>query len=448
MDIQQQNIDKLQAVLKIKLSKEDYSASYDQALKNYRKQVKMPGFRPGHVPMGMVKKMYGKSILADELNKLINEAIHQHITDKKLNVLGNPLPKENGQTEGNWEQPGDFEFEYELGLAPEFEISLSKKQKFTLNKVKIDDKMIDEQVMDMAKRFGSMSQPTESEATDMLMGTFVQLDGNDEILAGGVMHDGTISIEFVEDKKTQKSLIGVHIGDHLILDPHKISKGHDDMGRMLGITHEEVHHWTGNVRFTINEMRRLAAAPVDQALFDKVFGKDNITDEKAFRARVAEDLSKMFEKDSERLLKKEISDKLVADTKITLPDAFLKRWIRAANEKPVTPEQIEADYPNYAKGLQWQLIENKLIKDHNVKVEPKEVIDHAKSLIAAQYAQYGLPLDDAQLESFARNSMSNQEEAQRMYENLYQERVLDVCKELVEVKEKSVSYDDFVKLFS
>jgi trigger factor len=446
MDIQQEKVDELNAVLKIKLAPEDYKPQVDKALKQYKKQVNMPGFRPGMVPMSVVKKQYGKSVLAEEINKVLSETIQKHIEEKELNILGNPLPKETDQVEGDWDDPQEFKFEYDLALAPDFEIKLSAKDKFTYHKIKIDKKLIDQQVKDLAKRYGKMSEPKESGETDMLMGQFVELDEKDEIKEGGIMQDATISVEFVEDKATKKKLTGLKVGDEVVVDPHKVSKGHDDLAKMLEISHEQVHDIKTNFRFKVNEIKRLEPAEVNQELFDKIYGEGEIKSVDEFRKKVAEDLEKTFETDQKRLLQRDITKKLIDKINPTLPDEFLKRWIKMANEKPLTEEQIEEDYPNYSRSLKWQLIENKFIKDNDLKVEPEEAVNHVKKMMAEQYAQYGLPADEEQLNMVAQQALSNKEESQRIFENLYEEKVIETIKEKVKVDEKEVSMDKFIEM--
>lgn len=445
MEISQQNIDELNAVLTLKLSKEDYFDKYESALKQYRKQVNMPGFRAGHVPLGLVKKQYGKSILADEINKVINESLNSHIVDNKLKVLGNPLPKATETVEGDWDNPDAFTFEYEIGLSPEVEIKLPKKA-MEMAVVDVDDKLIDQQVEDMARRFGKMSTPESSADKDMIMATLVQLDDKDEILEGGIMKDVTISLEFLEDKKTIKDLTGLKSGMTRVVNPHHISRGHDDLGRMLDINHDEVHDLKGNFKLTVNDVKRMTPAEINEELFNKVFGEGNVKTETEFRERIKADLDKMFRNDAERFFKKQLADKLIEDLNPPLPDDFLKRWIAAANEKPLTPEQIEAEYPSYAESLKWQLIQNRVIEENELDVKPEEVVQHVKEMITQQYAQYGMPLDEEQLNTMAANAMTNREESQRVAEMIYENKVVDTLKEKTKIKEKAFSYDDFLKL--
>lgn len=445
MDITQENVDKLNAKLKIKLTPEDYEKEYNEALKRARKSVNIPGFRPGHVPMSLVKKQYGPSLLADELNKILNDSLYRHINENKLQVLGNPLPVENDADNGDWSNPSDFEFEYEIGLAPKINLKLDK-MKATLHTIKVDDKLVDQQVEDYARRFGSLSEPAESDEKDLLMGTFVQLNSKDEILEGGIMNDGTISVEFIDDKKTKKALTGLKKEDTVVVDPYKVSRGHEDMARMLGITPEEVDQLDSNFNFKVNEIKRLTPNEVDQTLFDKVFGADEVKDLEDFRNRITERLKGEFKRDEEWLLKREVSKELVDKINPDLPDEFLKRWIMMSNEKPITPEQIEQDYEGYSKGLKWQLIEGTIARENELNVEHDEVEAFAMQNIASQYAQYGMNIEGDELKNLAGNSLSNREEYRRIYDMLIENKVIGVCRENMKIKEKEVSLDDFRKL--
>ncbi|MCB0761309.1 MAG: trigger factor [Flavobacteriales bacterium] len=444
MEITQNNIDKLNAKLTIKLGKEDYDARYNEALKTARKSMSLPGFRPGHVPMSLVKKKYGAAVLAEELNTLLSDKINEHVRENNLHLLGQPLPVEK-KGEGDFENPSDFEFEYEMGLAPEFDLNLDKF-KVTYHTIKVDDKLVDKQIQDMAKRYGRLTEPDASEDSDLLMTTLIELDENDEIKEGGMMSDATVSIEFVEDKKTKKALTGLKKNDEIVVDPHKISKGHDDLARMLNTTHEAVHHIHTNFKLRVNEVKRLIPSDINQELFDKVFGKDAVKDEAEFRTRVQDDMTNHFKGDETWLFKREASRELVDGVKMELPDEFLKRWIHATNENPINDSDLDKEYPAYAKGLKWQLIMNRILDEHQIRVESEEVMNHAKENIASQFAQYGMPIPDEELEKYAANMLQNQEEVRKIFDRLYEDKVIDKCRELMKVKDKEVAYDDFVKL--
>ena len=447
MNVIQENVDELNAVLKVTVSPDDYKEQYDEALRTARKNVNMPGFRKGMVPKGMVKKMYGRSLLADELNKLLQQTIQDFISNENLDILGSPLPKTDEET-GDWDNPADFEFAYEIGLAPSFDLDLSKMS-FTHYTIAISDEMLDKQVDDMTRRYGKLSNAEVSEASDMIMGDFVELNEDGEIKEGGIMHQSTVALEFIEDEDTKASLIGKKAGDIVVVDPHKVSKGGADTAAMLGISKEEAEAVTEKFNFRVAEVKHLEPAEVNQEFYDKLFGEGNVNNVEDFHKKVADDMRNMFKRDTERMFQRDVSEQLVKSVEISLPDEFLKRWIQASNEKPVSMEEIVSEYDGYSKGLQWQLIKNKLIGDHDIKIENDEVISYAKGMVASQYAQYGLPApEDEQLEQHARQTMANEDERRRVIDVLFDHKVMDFVKEQGKFESKEVSYDDFVKLAS
>jgi trigger factor len=446
MDILENKIDELNRVLTVKIVADDYKESYETSLKKHRKQINLPGFRPGQVPTSVVKKKYGPSILAEEIDKLLNDALQSHIKNNELNILGNPLPKSDENNTIDWNEPKDMEFSFEIGLAPNFEVELNGKTKFTFNKVKIDDELVGKQINDFAKRYGKLIPIDKSEEKDMIWATFTELDENDKLLEGGFTHSSTVAIEYIEDKKVQKKLIGLKSGDVLIIDPKTISRGDTDMGAMLGITKEKAAAFTGNVELKVTEVKRMEPAEVNQELIDKVYGPGAVEGETAMREKIANELSMMFAQDSDRLFKRDLADKLIEKLGLQLPEDFLKRWIVSSNKNEVTMEQVEAEFEEYKRSLKWQLIENKIIKDNDIKVEFEEVINHTKNLLGNQYAQYGMmvPVDE-ELTATAKKVLENREEATKLYEQLYDLKVINFLKSTVKLEEKELSYDDFVK---
>jgi trigger factor len=446
MEIKRTDEDNFTAKLSITLTKEDYFENYENALKKHRKQVKMPGFRPGKIPMGLVKKQYGKTILAEELNKVINGGMHEHIIKNKLSILGNPLPAVTDSSKGDWENPDAFSFEYEIGLAPTIELDRATKKAPVKYIVQVDKKMIDKHIAELAKRHGSVADAEKSEEKDLLLGTFIQLNTEGEILEGGIMNDGTLHLETVEDKETKKSLTGISKGDEITVAPDKIAKNHEELGRMLGITHDQIHHLEGNFKFRINEIKRLTEHKVSQELFDKVFGKDEVKDQKTFEDRLKVELESMFDRDAVNLFKRQFSESILDTLNAPLPDEFLKRWIKTSNEKPISDAQLDAEYPGYARHLRWQLVEGKVMEENKLQITEDEVRSQAKGMIGAQYAQYGMPLDEEMLENFANNVLADQKERQRIIEVLQENKVLDALTQQVKLKEKEISYDAFLEL--
>ena len=449
MDIIKEELDSLNAILKIKVTPEDYASKVEGELKKIRKNANLPGFRAGHVPMGVIKKSYGQKVLADELNKILQESLYNYITENKLDVLGNPLPKET-EEKGNFENPDNFEFIYELGLAPAFEVKISGKDKVEYNTIKIDDTLLNKEVENLAKRYGKLSTAEKVGETDMVLGSFAQLDVDGNLLEGGITSEGTITVEFLTDEAAKKSLLGKKAGDIVVVDPKAVSKGTDDLSKMLNISNEDAEAIATNFNFAIKEVKALEAAELNEELFKKLYGEETeVKTEADLRAKLKADMESVFEKDSDNLFKKAVSDKLIKKLDLKLPDTFLKKWIKASNDKEITEEQLEKEYPAYSKSLQNQLIENKIIKENEIKVTNDEVIDKTVELMKAQFAQYGMPVNfsDEEMKDQAKQVLGNQEEAKKIFQMAYDDKLTAFYKDTVKIDTKEVSQEEFVKLF-
>ena len=448
MKVTHELTDDLNGVISINLETADYQPQIEKTLKDYRKKANMPGFRPGMVPMGMIKKMYGNSVLGEELNKILSEQLNTYITSNDLQVLGNPLPKEDDKIDLDINKLEAVTFNYNIGIAPAFEVKISDKDKFTYNKVAIDQDLIEKYSSDIRRRYGKVEEVEAAGENDMLSGKFQQLDAEGAILENGIEHTSTITLEFLEDEAAKKELTGKKVGDVVVVDPFKVSKGHEDLGKMLNISHEQVHAIEGQkFQFSVEHVYHMTPAELTQELYDTVYGKDEVKTEEEYNARISAELTDMFAKDSDFLLMRNVQDELIEKLKLPLPDEFLKRWLMNANEKPLTPEQLEAEYPNYAKGLMWQLIENKLISGNDLNVGEQEVIEYVKDNLKAQFARYGMPDPEAEvLDQAVARTLQNQEEVRNVYQELYNRKLLALYKDTFKLKEKEVSFDEFVKL--
>lgn len=445
MDVSVNKIDALNAVLTVKISKEDYKTPYESSLRNHRKQMQLPGFRKGHVPTSIIKKKYGPSILAEEIDKILNKSIYDHITENKLNILGNPLPIEDEKIKIDWNQPSDFEFKYELGLAPEILPDLPGRLKYTKYQPKINEALIDKQIDDFARRYGKLTSVEKAGERDMIMSNFKELDQSGNVVVDGFNQSSTVSLEFITDKKTKKKLIGCKPTDTFQLDPKKISRGEADMAAMLGIDKEKAKHYINDVLMTVNEVKTLEPANIDVVLFDKIYGAGEAKNEQEFRAKVNEDLNKMFFADIDRLLKNEISTNLIKKLKIKLPDNFLKKWILSSN-KEAKKEDIEKEYDRYAEGLKWQLIENFIIKDQELKVDGEELLNFTMELMGNQYVQYGMMIpEEDELKKTAQKVLSNNEEARKINDMIYDKKVMEYFKNTLKINDKFISHEDFTK---
>jgi len=448
MDVSVKNIDDLNAVLTVKISNKDYTAPYETSLKQHRKQMQLPGFRKGHIPTSIIKKKYGPSILAEEIDKILNKSIYDHISENKINILGNPIPIEDEKKHIDWKNPGDFEFAYELGIAPKFDLDLPGKYKFTMYQPKIDKDLINKQSNDFAKRYGKLVSIEVAGEKDMVLANFKELDESGQIVKEGFNHSSTVSMEFVEDKKSKKQLLGSKPKDEFKINPKLISRGDVDMAAMLGIDKERAKVYTRNVLMTVNEIKTLEPANIDVTLFDKIYGAGEVKTEQEFNQKIEEDLKKMFVADMDRVFKKEVSSTLIKKLKLKLPDEFLKKWILSSN-KEAKKDQVEKEYEMYADGLKWQLIENNIIKDQKIKVEGEELLNFTMGLIGNQYAQYGMMIpEEAELKKAAQNVLSNNEEARKINDMIYDRKVMDYLKSTLKITDKLIAHADFVKKVS
>jgi trigger factor len=444
MKITRQEIDAQNGVIKVEIAAADYQHKVKAALDKHRKTAKIPGFRPGHIPAGLIQKQYGKSVLLEELNKITNDALYRYVIDEKLELLGNPLPIENG-VQGRFDAPQDFTFSYEIGYSPAFELPISAKTKMEYNTVKIDKKLIDKQTEDLRRRYGKLISSAEVSDKDMVMGKFEELDA-DGVKEGGIHHATTISIEFLDHKKGIDLLVGKKINDTFELDLTLVSKGPEDAAAMLGISAEAYAELSSTFQFTVNDIKRMEMADLNEELFQKLFG-DEVKTEAEMNQRIEADLARMFEEDADRLFTKKVFDMLLAETKMTFPEAFLKRWIKSSTEKSVSEEDLEREFDAYLNSLKWQLIQTKIFKDNNIQLTNEEVINFTKSLVIGNYAQYGLPApDDAELMETAQRLLQNKEQANGIYDRLAEGKLTAYFKSTVAMTKKELAYDDFVAL--
>jgi len=436
MNIQKEQIDELNAIVKVAITKDDYSDKVDKILKDYKKQANIPGFRKGQVPMGLIKKQYGKAVLVDEVNKLLQDNLNKYLTEEKLDVLGNPLPKQ--QDNFNWDGE-DFSFEFELGLAPSFEVALKTKKPVIHYKIVADKKMIDEQVDRIRKQYGKLISKSRIGKNDELTGIFK----NEE---EGIDHKSTLEMSKLKSKKAIDGLLGKKTGDTVILKTKGLFKEDYFLSGALGIQRDKAEKLNIEVSFAIEEINERESAALDQELFDKLFGKDVITSEKELRERIKEDSEKQFEQQADQKLLNDVTERLIETIKFDLPAGFLKKWIQTTGERPLSEEEANDEYEKSEKGLRYQLIEGKIIKDNGVEIKFDELKEFAKGFIKSQMAQYGqLNPQEEELDNIASRVLSNQEEVKRLSEQLMSQKLLALYKEKANLKKKEVTYDNFVK---
>ena len=448
MKITQSKAKDLMATITVEVAATDYTEKVDKVLKDYRKTADVPGFRKGKTPMAIINKKYRTSVIVEEVNKLLQDELYKHISAEKVRVLGSPMPID--KTPIDWENTEDFTFQYEVGLAPDFDVKITAKDKLNYYKIKADAKLVDGYCTDIAKRYGKMSNPEVSVEGDLIFCAIAQLDVDGNVMSNGISNEATVAMEYIADAKIKKQFVGVKKDDVLKVNVMKAFTNHSDLGSMLNVSHDALHNLTSEeFQFTVKNINQLAPAELTTELFDKVYGEGTVKDVKEFKAKVQAEAEGQFVGESDRMLKNDIVTYFIEKLKLQMPDDFLKRWLVQTSEQPITMEMLATEYDMYAKSLQWQLIENKILENYEVKVTQEDVLNQTKKLIGSQMKQYGQPEgDDAQLTDIATNILKNEEERKKIYDQIFDERTLVVYKENFKLTEKNVTYDEFVKLAS
>lgn len=437
MNISKENIDDLNAVVKVDIKKGDYQPKVDKILKDYRKTANIPGFRKGRVPMGLVKKQYGQAVLVDEVNKLLQESLNTYITEEKLDILGNPIPKE--RQDFSWGEE-NYTFEFELGLAPDFEVDINTKEPVTYHKITPGDKMIDEQIERIQMQYGKIKSKNKAEEGDQITGVLTNEEKEIE-------NETTIFLDQVESEESKKKIIGSKVGDNLELNTKGLVKEDSILANHLGLDEEEVKDLDATVNLEVKEINVQELAELNEELFSKVFGEDeDIKTEEDFRKKIEEDITKQFVQQGDQQLLNDLTEALIDKTEFDLPDEFLKKWIQISGEKELSSEEAKEEYQRSEKGLRLQLIENKLLEANDIKVEADDVREFAKERLKMQMAQFGqMNLSDEELDNIAQRVMSNEDEARNMSEQVKNEKLIKFYKEHANLEEKEITYDDFVK---
>ena len=436
MNITRENIDELNAVVKVDITKGDYSDKVEKILSDYRKTANIPGFRKGHVPMGMVKKQYGKAVLIDEVNKLLQDALNKYLTEEKLDVLGNPLPKAQDHLDWNGD---DFSFEFELGLAPEFDVELKGKKALTNYKIVADEKMINDQITSIQKQYGKLVSKTVMAEADEVTGVFKNEEKQIE-------NSTTLTLDKLKGKTKAKKFVGAKIGDVITLKTKGLFNDDHDLINHLKVSHDDAHGLDIEVTFTITEINTRELADLDQELFDKLFGKGNLTSVTELKERIKADAEKQFVQQSDQKLLNDVTEYLVENTKFNLPEEFLQKWMQTAGEKAIDEAQAKEEYDKSEKSMRYQLIEGKLMADHNLQVNFEDLKAHSKEMIKVQMAQFGQSNpSEKELDDIAARVLSNKDEVKRLSEQLISQKLLNLYKEKANIKTKELSYDKFVK---
>jgi len=448
MNITKENIDDLNAVLKVKIEKADYDEKVETVLKDYRKKATIKGFRPGMVPIGLIKKMYGRAVQIDEINKVVTDNIQKYLTDEKLEILGDPLPKADERESIDFDTQEDFTFSFEIGLTPEVDLNLSKKNKVNEYDILIDKKMRNDYLENYTRRYGELKKADLTEEKDVIKGKIEAIDNEGNIIPEGPsVNETSLGIDIIKDNKIKEEFIGKSIGDSIDFD---IKKAYPNDTEIAGILHkkkEEVENLEGNYRFTVNDISRFYPAEIGQELFNRIYGEGIVNSEEEFMIKIEEEIKANLKRESDFKLMMDIKALAMEKTEFQLPEEFLKKWLLRVNEK-TTEEQIEKEFDNFRKDLKWQLIRNKVARDNDVKITEEELQKEAENITRYQFQQYGLfYATEEQISNYAKETLKREEDAKRIADKILEEKVIVLMKELVKIESKEVTVEEFNKLF-
>lgn len=436
MKISRKDNDALNTLITINIERNDFENKVNNVLTDYRKKANIPGFRKGHVPMGMIKKQYETAVTADEVNKLLQQNLDQYLKDEKINILGNPLPVMHEDLD--WKAP-ELSFSFELGLSPEFEVKLTEKNKVIHYQITATDEMINDQVKHYRKQFGKLvaqkNVKDDFEITAAIRNEAAEIETSH-----------TFDLGQIKGKSNKLAFGKATVGDEIKLKCKGLFKDESTATRILSVSTDKLKDIEGEISFEIKEINERILAEMNQEFFDKIFGPDVVKSEEEMKAKITEGIEKQFEQQSDQKLLNDITEYLVAKTKFDLPAEFLKKWMQNSGEQPLTAEAAGEEYERSEKGIRYQLIEGKIIAGHDLQIKFEELKEFAKEMILMQMAQYGQAgLPDEELEGIVARVMSNQDEARKLSEQLMSKKLLEFYKSNLSLKKKKLSFDAFVK---
>ena len=436
MKVSKKDIDKLNSVLSVSIEKTDYESKVEEVLKDYKKRANIPGFRKGHTPIGLIKKQYGISVKVDEINKLMQKRLSDYLGDEKLDILGNPVPVEKNDLDWNADK---ITFDFEIGLSPEFEVSLKNKKAINSYEIDVDKKMIDDQIKNIQNQYGKLIAKTKIEDGFEINGKFM----NEEF---EVDNTSNFKLKDIKGKSNKESLRKLSIGDSIDLKTKDLFDKDSDLSFHLK-TNDDNKDKVKNITFLLNEINEREPADLDQDLFDKLFGKDAIKSVTELKNKLKSDAESNFINQTDQKLLNDVTEYLIDNTKFDLPDNFLKKWMQTAGENRLDEKEAAMEYEKSEKGLRYQLIESKIVKDNEIKIDHDQIKDFSKDLIKTQMKQYGQNSpEEKELESISQRILSNKDEVKRISDQLLSKKLIDLFKSNLKFKNNKVSYEKFIEM--
>ncbi|WP_291119586.1 trigger factor [Flavobacterium sp. UBA6135] len=436
MNITRTNVDALNAVLTVPVTKADYADKVQKVLTDYRKNAAIPGFRKGTVPMSLIQKQYGKAVLLEEVNKILQEKLNSYLVEEKLDILGNPLPKVT--QDFDWETE-NYNFDFELGLAPQFTVDLAAKNAITSYTIIADDKMLNDQIERIQKQYGKLISKETVEEGDDLNVTFINE-------ANGINNTTSISLDVFKDKKAAKKFIGKKVGDVVSIGTKGLFDDDHKLMDYMKVDHDLVHGLDVAIDVKIEGITTSEKAELNQELFDKLFGEGVVTSVEEVKAKIKEDAEKQFVQQADQKFLNDVTEFLLESTKFDLPSEFLIKWLQNSGENPLSEEQAREEFAKSEKGLRYQLIEGKIMTENQLQITFEDLKAFTSELIKKQMAQFGqMNPTQEDIDGIVARVLSNQDEARRLSEQVMSEKMLQLFKEKVKTKSKEVSYEQFVK---
>lgn len=451
MNITLTNIDPVNAIIKMDIVRADYAGETEKALKNLRQNASIPGFRKGMVPMGYIKKMYEKSVIVEQVNKAVSKNLYDYVRENDLNILGEPLPNETEQKEIDFDKDVDFEFCFDIAIAPAIEVKLTKRDKLPYYSIEVSDDMLEKQIISYKANYGTYAQADQIEDKDMAKGLLLELNEESKVNEKGIeLPEAILMPAYMKDEDEKAKFMGAKVGDVITFNPYKAYEGSaTELASFLKISKDAVNEYQNtNFTFEIKEITRYVEAELNQELFDKVLGEGTVKTEEEFKAKVKETLALQSKPDSDYKFLLDARQLLDKKTEgIVFPEAFLKRWLLASDEKR-TPEALEQDFPKIMEDLKFHLVKEQIIKDNGFKVEEADLDAAAKMMVRAQFAQYGMAnIPDDILDGYAKDMLKKEETVRNLVDRVLENKLIEWLKGTVAIQEKEISVDDFRKLF-
>ena len=441
MNLTLQKIDDLTGLISIEIETTDYNPVVEKALKNAQKRVQMPGFRPGHVPMGLVKKLYGKSILAEEVNEIGSKELMKYIDEQKLELIGSPLPSESKDFEGSFENPSKFVFHYDIAFIPSFEVNLDKSRKFEQKMVGISETILNEEVEKLAQRYGTMIDVLRPESdTDMLFVELQEVDGEFNVVEGGYKRDTFLSLYGVNDQATKDALYGLSVDSTVVVESKNLSANENDAAYLFGVEKEKLDTVPAQLLLKLTKVRQNTKAELNDEFFAKHYPGGSVKSEDDLKEEFRKQIAGYYDNVSDQMLYYSIQKDLIENTQMVLPVDFLRRWLLAV-DKDITVEKLNSDFQRYANGIKWELIEGKLISQFGIQVGPEELNEAIRKNIRERFMQYGISnIDDETVNKVLMQEIKDQKALKAHQDRVLDAKILEVVKanctiDIVEVPE-------------